>query len=81
MSKEFYTEEIRIVPAETLYAEVDELASRYPVYYGILDYHDLFFDHPEYFFDPDHLNIKGSDLFTEKLAGELQQLQLFFPPQ
>jgi len=74
MSKEFYEEECRIVPVDTLYAEVEEIACRYTVYDRTLDYHDLFFDHPEYFFDPDHLNIKGADLFTEQLVKDLEQM-------
>ena len=71
MSKEFYTEEARIVPEVKLYQEVEAIASKYPVYLKTLDYHDLFFDHPEYFFDPDHLNVKGSDLFTARLSADL----------
>ncbi len=74
MSKEFYEEECKIVPVDKLYAEVEEIACRYPVYDRILDYHDLFSDHPEYFFDPDHLNIKGADLFTEHLVKDLEQM-------
>jgi hypothetical protein len=35
----------------------------------------MFFDHPEYFFDPDHLNVKGSDLFTERLAADLTEIE------
>jgi hypothetical protein len=70
-SKEFYEEELKIVPGDKLFREADSIAARYPVYTRTLDYHDLFFDHPEYFFDPDHLNIKGSDLFTGKLSEDL----------
>jgi len=73
MSKEFNEEEAKIVPVDKLYREVEEIASRYPVYQEILDYHDLFEDHPEYFFDPDHLNIRGSDLFTTRLADDLRE--------
>ena len=73
MSKEFYTEETNIVPEAKLYKEVGEITAKYPVYVTTLDYHDLFFDHPEYFFDPDHLNVQGSDLFTERLASELKK--------
>jgi len=71
MSKEFFEEETKIVSEEKLYREVEAIAAKYPVYLKTLDYHDLFFDHPEYFFDPDHLNVKGSDLFTEKLSEDL----------
>ena len=81
MSKEFYEEESRIVPVDKLYAEVEEIASRYPVYDRTLDYHDLFFDHPEYFFDPDHLNIKGADLFTEQLVKDLEQKDSMSRPE
>ncbi len=73
MSKEFYEEETKIVPADQLYHEVETIAGRYPVYMKTYDYHDLFFDHPEYFFDPDHLNVKGSDLFTTRLAEDFQR--------
>ena len=72
-SKDFFEEELKIVPGKRLFREVDSIAARYPVYTKTLDYHDLFFDHPEYFFDPDHLNIKGTDLFTEKLAEDLKR--------
>jgi hypothetical protein len=72
MSKEFYEEELKIVPADKLYEEVEAIAYRYPVFIRTLDYHGLYFDHPEYFFDPDHLNVKGSDLFTTRLAEDLQ---------
>lgn len=74
VSQEFYTEETKIVPPGKLYPEVESIASGYSSYKGTLDYHNLFFDHPEYFFDPDHLNIKGSDLFTLKLADDLRLL-------
>lgn len=72
MTKEFNEEEMKIVPAEKLMAEVKAIAVRYPVYKGLFDYHKLFFDHPEYFFDPDHLNVKGSDLFTTQFAKDLK---------
>jgi hypothetical protein len=73
MSKEFFTEESKIVPADQLYREVETIASRYPVYVKTYDYHDLYFGHPEYFFDPDHLNVKGSDLFTTRLSEDLNR--------
>lgn len=75
MTKEFHEEEMKIVPADKLFSEINAIASRYPAFEGIFDYHDLFFDHPEYFFDPDHLNIKGSDLFTKKFAADMKLLE------
>ncbi|HOX78331.1 MAG TPA: hypothetical protein PLW31_09835 [Bacteroidales bacterium] len=78
-AKEFYEEQERLVPVGKLYEEVTAIAEKYMVFNGILDYHDMFFEHPEYFFDPDHLNVKGSDLFTEKLAEDLKKLTSFRP--
>jgi len=75
MSKEFNEEEAKLVPADKLYTEVETITSRYPVFEGIFDYHLMFVDHPDYFFDPDHLNIKGSDLFTTQLAKDLKELE------
>ncbi len=75
LSKEFDTEERKIVPADKLVTEIEEIASRYSVYRGTLDYRNIFYDHPEYFFDPDHLNVKGSDLFTERLKEDLKNMR------
>lgn len=76
-AKELYEEEERIVPVDKLYNEVEAISAKYSVYQGILDYHDMFFDHPEYFFDPDHLNVKGSDLFTKRLSQDLDKTEMF----
>lgn len=75
MTKEYSTEERKIVPAEKLFREIEEIATLYSVYQGTFDYHDLYFDHPEYFFDPDHLNVKGSNLLTERLDDDLKSLE------
>lgn len=75
MTREFHEEEIRIVPERQLFSEVQSIAEQYPVFVKLFDYHNLFFDHPEYFFDPDHLNIKGSDLFTRRFAEDMKQLE------
>jgi len=75
MTREFHEEEIKIVPAEKLFAEIAAITSKYPVFKGLFDYHNIFFDHPEYFFDPDHLNVKGSDLFTMQFAKDMKSLE------
>lgn len=75
LTKEFDEEEKKIVPADKLYNEVESLASRYNIYQGTFDYHNLYFDNPEYFFDPDHLNIQGSDLLTERLKKDIEVLE------
>lgn len=75
MTRVFDEEETKIVPEDRLYEEVEAIALQYPVFDRIMDYHTLFFDHPEYFFDPDHLNIKGSELFTFQLAADLRKMR------
>lgn len=75
MTREFNEEEMKIVPTDKLFSEVNAIASHYSVFRGLFDYHGLFFDHPEYFFDPDHLNIKGSDLFTRQFAEDMKKLE------
>jgi hypothetical protein len=74
MTKEFNIEEGKLVPEQKLLSEVQAITSKYPNFVRALDYHDLFEDHPDYFFDPDHLNIKGADLFTTRLAEDLKKL-------
>jgi hypothetical protein len=72
MTREFNEEEAKLVPVDSIYARVDSIASKYQVYQGLLDYHEIFSNYPEFFYDPDHLNVKGSDLFTEQLAKDLE---------
>ena len=72
LTKEFNEEERKIVPADKLYTEIDRMAESCHTYWGTLDYHDIFFNNPEYFFDPDHLNVKGSDLLTEMLMKDIE---------
>lgn len=74
LTMEFSEEESNIVPAEKIEKQIEAIATRYPVYRGTLDYHNLYFNHPEYFFDPDHLNVKGSDLLTHRITDDLQSV-------
>lgn len=77
MTKEFNEAEATMVPIDKLYTEIETTASLYDVYLGMFDYHALYEDNPDYFFDPDHLNIKGSDLLTQKLVEDLEYHQAF----
>jgi hypothetical protein len=40
--------------------------------YVILDYYNLFFDHSEYFTNPDHLNYKGAEIISERIKEDLK---------
>ncbi|MCK4677479.1 MAG: DUF1574 family protein [Bacteroidales bacterium] len=74
VTREYFEEASNIVPVDELYEQVQVICANYPNVTRFLDYHDLYFDHPEYFFDPDHLNPRGSDLFTERLKLDLEGL-------
>ncbi|MBI2559317.1 hypothetical protein HYW20_08400 [Candidatus Woesearchaeota archaeon] len=41
--------------------------------YVLLDYYELFFDSPEYFDNPSHLNIDGSTIFSKRLENDLEK--------
>lgn len=71
VTREYFEEASSIVPVDELYEQIDVVCDSYPNVAHFFDYHDLYFDHPEYFFDPDHLNPRGSDLFTERLKLDL----------
>ncbi len=72
VTREYFEESSNIVPVDELYEQVQVICTSYQNVTHFLDYHDLYFDHPEYFFDPDHLNPRGSDLFTERLKLDLE---------
>ena len=74
VTREYFEEASNIVPVDELYEQIQMVSANYPNVTYFLDYHDLYFDHPEYFFDPDHLNPRGSDLFTERLKLDLEGL-------
>jgi lysophospholipase L1-like esterase len=42
--------------------------------YTVLDYHDIFWEHPEYFSNADHLNNKGAVAFSIIIEKNLSEL-------
>lgn len=74
VTREYYQEASRVIPVDKLYQDLEDSYNKYPNVLHVFDYHDLYFDHPEYFFDADHLNPKGSDLFTIRLKEDLKSL-------
>jgi hypothetical protein len=72
VTREYFAEASKLIPVEKLYGEVSQIIKNYPNVTRVLDYHDLYFDRPDYFFDPDHLNPKGSDSLSSVLKRELK---------
>ena len=40
-----------------------------------LNYETVFFDHPEYFYNPDHLNPTGADSVSRLIKIDLKKLK------
>ncbi len=72
VTKEYFQDVSSRIPVEEIYERIEKIYARYPNVIKVLDYHDLYFDHPEYFFDGDHLNPKGAEEFTKELRKELK---------
>jgi len=71
VTKEYYEEASIGIPLSDLYGKIEDSYRKFDNVSMVLDYHDLYFDHPEYFFDADHLNPRGSDLFTTRLRDDI----------
>jgi hypothetical protein len=54
-----------------IFNELDNLNIKYKV----LDYYKIFFNNPEYFYDPDHLNSVGAEILSKRLATDLENLK------
>jgi len=72
----YYTEAAALIPVDRLYEQIyaglDDFGE-----IPILDYHDLYWDRPELFMDPNHLNVTGAKQFTTLLREDLFELELF----
>jgi len=53
-----------------IFSRVDSIVGYYD-----LDYYSIFFNNTEYFGDPNHLNEKGSGVFSKILAGNLKRIE------
>jgi len=51
-----------------IFKEVDSMG----INYRLLDYYDEYFNHTEYFGDPDHLNYVGSKIFSKKVNDDFK---------
>ncbi|MBW3018944.1 hypothetical protein KY329_02045 [Candidatus Woesearchaeota archaeon] len=77
VTEEYYHAfEAEIMPAEEFYSKIFSRIDEVLDSYSVLDYHSLFFGHPELFADTDHLNDKGAELFSKQISVELQKSEL-----
>ncbi|MCD4680721.1 MAG: hypothetical protein K8S00_10075 [Bacteroidales bacterium] len=74
VSEEYYIASQEVVNVDQLNNEVDSLVGQYKDMAIQLNYETVFFDHPEYFYNPDHLNPKGADSVSKMIKEDLEYL-------
>ncbi len=55
---------------DKIFSEVNEVLNNY----AILDYYDIFFNNPEYFYDAEHLTIEGSEVFSRGVNEDFKNI-------
>jgi len=72
----YYLGAKEFMDVDAYYSELNLLLTNNGYDLPILDYHDVFIQHMEYFYDSDHLNTTGTDLFTTTLYEDLIKMGL-----
>ena len=70
----YYREADKMIMIDQYYSEISQIIKRTGYSFTILDYHDVYWDKPQYFYDQDHLNANGSIEFTKLLIKDLYLL-------
>ena len=73
VSKIYYNLAVSIVDKDSLNNNINKIICKYPGLVRTLDYQKLFFDNPEYFDNPDHLNDKGATDLSRILNDRLNK--------
>jgi hypothetical protein len=74
VSKQHHEKISKVVDMENYHQKINQiLADKKDVY--VLDYQTLFFEHDNYFNNPDHLNARGADKFSAQLKTDLEKLE------
>ena len=64
------------ISQEQYYDKVFSVINNVTTNYTFIDYSAIFVDHPEYFSDAHHLNVKGSEILSIKLYTVLNTLNV-----
>ncbi len=75
VSNEYYNATFEVANVDQLNTEVDSLVRLYKDIAIQLNYEKVFFDHPEYFYNPDHLNPLGADSVSRLIKQDLEKLK------
>lgn len=64
------------ITRDDYYGEImDRIHSIFKNNYSILNYYDVFFKHPEYFSDADHLNYVGAKILSQQIFADLRKIK------
>jgi hypothetical protein len=55
---------------DEIFSAVNKIINKYTV----LDYYDIFFDRPEYFYDAEHLTVTASEVFSKKFNEDVRNI-------
>ena len=71
LSEAYFRNIKKLVPVNDLYQKVDSLTKSYPNVHEIWKFQKAYFGHPDYFSNPDHMNVKGAKRFSIALYKEI----------
>jgi predicted GTPase len=74
VEKIYYSEARKIIDIKNYYKHLNRLLEENQIHCPVLDYHDLFWGHPGYFRDADHLSNKAAAEFSQVLNDDLLRL-------
>ncbi len=75
LSKEYIKACKAIFPVDDYYKQIAEIAAQNKVVKYTFDYQDFFIDEPQYFRNPDHMNLHGAEIFSTQLANDLSEIE------
>ena len=74
LSKEYVRVCRQYVPIEDYYSNINSITNEFNNIIT-LDYQDVYWNHNEYFRNPDHMNSTGAEIFSQLLSNDLQKLK------
>ena len=74
VSSEYFEGSLNVIDRNMLTESRDSIIKLYPNIVLQLDYQDIFFEHPEYFYNPDHPNPVGANIVSGMIRADLEYL-------
>lgn len=74
VTEEYYLASFEVADINRLNKDLKGLTSEYNDMAIVLDYESVFFDNPDFFYNPDHLNPEGADSVSRLIKTDLEKL-------